>query len=80
MDHAVSEPGAISDWTSTVFASLEATWFEFIHTWPKTFCYYRIQVPCFILLAFPPNSPAKKSSWTWRKQGDFLTENAKCGK
>lgn len=53
MDHAVSEPGAISEWTSTVFASLEATWFEFIHTWPKNILLLQNSGSMFHLVSIP---------------------------
>lgn len=73
MDRAVSEPGAISEWTSTVFASLEATWFEFIHTLPKNILLLQNSGSMFHLVSIPsPNSPVKKSSMALEKAGEGL--------
>lgn len=72
MDRDASKPMAISEWTSTAFASLEATRFKSISTWPENILIIQNSGSMFQLVCIPSSFPAKKSSWPGRKQGEIF--------
>jgi len=69
MGHAAGEPMAISEWTSTVFASLEATLFQSTSTWPENILLVQNSGSMFQLVCIPSSFPSQEILLAWKKGG-----------